>query len=212
MGTPWSRLLHFRSLLGRLSRIDKGADFSGVNARQNREAVRPQDSQNRGERSHSGRRGRLPFLDYRGNKRGDGRRSYGLSIRADNCDLEKDGRKRTNVPRRAPPFARERFSVARFQADRICIAMDIARFQASVEQPEAVCKRSSPVHYGRFLARGGGEAHDSVFGFRVQVPNDYLFTGKRDFFAQLQWCRLFQFSAKSIISAKLRVGQKVFLS
>jgi hypothetical protein len=30
---PWSRLLPFRSLLGRFHRIDEGADFRGVNAR-----------------------------------------------------------------------------------------------------------------------------------------------------------------------------------
>jgi hypothetical protein len=59
-----------------------------------------------------------PFLDYRGNKSGNGRRSSRLSARAANCDLKKERGKCASVCRRAPPFARERFSVAHLQADR----------------------------------------------------------------------------------------------
>jgi hypothetical protein len=97
--TLWSRLLPFRSLLGRFNRINKGADFRGVKARQNCETVRPQALQKIGERSHRGRCGRPPSLNYRGNKGGYGRRSSGLSIRAANCNLKKERRKRGNVRR-----------------------------------------------------------------------------------------------------------------
>jgi hypothetical protein len=51
----WSRLLHFRSLLGRLNRINTGANFRRVNGRQNPEAVRLQALQNIGERSYGDR-------------------------------------------------------------------------------------------------------------------------------------------------------------
>jgi hypothetical protein len=152
-------------VLGPFNRIDKGANFRGVNARQNRETVRPQALQNIGERSHGSRCGRPPSLNSRGNKRGNGRCSSGLSARAANCDLKKKGGKHGNVRRNAPPFARGRFSVALFQADLtevrdlnppICIEKDIARFQASVQQSEAVRKpkaEGDPCNCFRFRRR-----------------------------------------------------------
>jgi hypothetical protein len=52
------------------------------------------------------------------NKGGNGRRNSGLSIRADRRDFKEGARKRANVRHRAPPFARERFNIASFQADQ----------------------------------------------------------------------------------------------
>jgi hypothetical protein len=52
---PGSRPNPFSLLLGRFNRIGKGANFRGVNPRQNRETMRPQALQMIGERSHEGR-------------------------------------------------------------------------------------------------------------------------------------------------------------
>jgi hypothetical protein len=132
-----------------------------------------------------------PSLDCRGHKRGNRRRSSGLRARAANCDLRKEGRKRANVRRRAPAFAWEQFGVARCQADRtevrdlnppIRIEKDIARFQASVQQSEAVRKpktEGNPCNCFRFRRR-------SPPGRRT-----------REHFRQRTACRIREVDAKS---------------